>query len=47
MEIFQQDDIIDIVRGTTKEDELFNYAYIPDYHKANNEDIEDEFEMEI
>ena len=44
---FQQDDIIDIARGTTKEDELFNYAYIPDYHKANNEDIEDEFEIEI
>ena len=42
---FQQDDIIDIAGGTTKEDELFDYAYIPDYHKSNNKDIEDDFEI--
>ena len=40
---FQQSDIIDVARGTTKEGELFNYAYVPDYHKANNKDIEDDF----
>lgn len=44
---FQQDDIIDIARGTMKEDELFDYAYMPDYHKANNEDIEDDFDFSI
>ena len=44
---FQQEDIIDIAKGTTKEDELFDYAYIPDYHKSNNEDIEDDFEMSL
>ena len=44
---FQQDDIIDIARGTSKEDELFDYAYIPDYHKANSEDIEDDFDMTL
>ena len=44
---FQQDDIIDVARGTTREDELFDYAYIPDYHKANNEDIEDDFDMSL
>ena len=42
---FQQNDIIDVARGTTKEDELFDYAYVPDYHKANNEEIEDDFDM--
>lgn len=29
---FQQQDIIDVAGGTTKEDELFDYAYVPDYH---------------
>ena len=44
---FQQEDIIDIARGTTKEDELFDYAYIPDYHKSNSEDIEDDFDISL
>ena len=44
---FQQEDIIDVARGTTKEDELFDYAYIPDYHKENNEDIEDDYDMSL
>ena len=44
---FQQEDIIDIARGTTKKDELFDYAYVPDYHKVNNEDIEDDFDMSL
>ena len=35
---FEQQDIIDIVHGTSKEDELYDYAYIPDYHKTYNED---------
>ena len=44
---FQQEDIIDVARGTTKEDELFDYAYVPDYHKANSEDIEDDYDMSL
>ena len=46
---FQQDDIIDIAYGTTKEDELFDYAHIPDYHKSYNEDkdIDDDFGMSL
>ncbi len=44
---FQQNDIIDVARGTSKEDELFDYAYVPDYHKANSEDIEDDFYMTL
>ena len=40
---FQQQDIIDIAKGTTKEDELFDYAYVPDYHKTT--DKSDEFEI--
>lgn len=46
---FQQHDIIDIAYGTTKEDELFDYAYIPDYHKSYNEDkdIDDDLDISI
>ena len=46
---FQQQDIIDIAHGTTREDELFEYAYIPDYHKTYNEDkdIDDDFGLSI
>ncbi len=42
---FEQQDIIDIAHGTTKEDELYDYAYIPDYHKTYNEDkdMDDDF----
>lgn len=42
---FQQEDIIDIAKGTTKEDELFDYAYVPDYHKTT--DKSDEFEINL
>jgi len=44
-EDFQQEDIIDIARGTTKEDELFDYAYVPNYHKTI--DKSDEFEINL
>lgn len=44
---FQQEDIIDVARRTSKEDKLFNYAYVPDYHKTNNEDIEDDYDMSL
>jgi len=44
---FQQGDIIDVARGTTKEEELFDYAYVSDYHKENNDDIENGFDMTI
>ena len=46
---FEQQDIIDIAHGTTKEDELYDYAYIPDYHKTYNEDkdIDDDFGMSL
>lgn len=42
---FEQQDIIDIAHGTTKEDELYDCANIPDYHKTYNEDkdIDDDF----
>ena len=42
---FQQQDIIDIAHGTTKEDELFDYAYVPDYHRTT--DKNDDFEMTL
>ena len=46
---FEQQDMIDIAHGTTKENELFDYAYIPDYHKTYNEDkdIDDDFGMNL
>ncbi len=42
---FQQNDIIDVARGTTKEDELFDYAYVPDYHKTTTKS--DDFEINL
>ena len=44
---FDQQDIIDIAHGTTKEDELFDYAYIPDYHKSHNEDKDIDNDLDI
>ncbi|MDD5865284.1 MAG: hypothetical protein PUD07_02180 [bacterium] len=32
---FNSDDVYDISRGTDKEDELFDYANIPNYMKSN------------
>ena len=40
---FEQQDIIDIDRGTTKEEELFDYAYVPDYHRTIDEAKDDFF----
>ena len=42
-------DVYDISKGTTKEDELFDYADVPDYYKTNYNDYdcekEDDFEI--
>ena len=35
-ENFNNKDIIEVSRGTTKEDELFEYADIPDYYKTRS-----------
>ena len=40
---FNSDDIYDISKGTTKEDELFDYAEIPDYMKTT-EKIKDDYD---
>ena len=53
---FDMEDVKDIAKGTTKEDELFEYANVPDYYKSNyspyddygNEDSkENDFEMTL
>ena len=44
---FQQQDIIDIAQETTKEEELFNYAYIPDYHRTTNIDKDDDLDLNL
>ena len=41
------DDIYDISRGTTKEDELFDYADIPSYMKENEYEKEEKDDLEI
>ncbi len=47
-ESFTSDDVYDISRGTTKEDELFNYADIPDYMKDNNyEKDKDDYDLSL
>ena len=44
---FNSNDVFDISKGTTKEDELFEYAYVPDNHKANSEDIDADLDMTL
>ena len=46
---FDSDDVYDISKGTTKEDELFDYAKIPSYMKSSKhtENDKDDFEMSL
>ena len=48
---FDSDDVYDISKGTTKEDELFDYAEIPSYMKSSKksyrEKDKDDFEMSL
>ena len=49
---FDSNDIYDIAKETTKEDELFDYAEIPDYYKIpkeshDNEKDKDDYEMSL
>ena len=46
---FDSNDVYDISKGTTKEDELFGYANIPSYYKAkkDNEIDKDDLEMTL
>ena len=48
-EDFNDKDIIDISRGTTKEDELFEYADIPDYYKTRSykDRYKDDYELSL
>lgn len=41
-EDFTSDDVYDIANETSKEDELFDYANIPDYYKSNFKDYEED-----
>lgn len=50
MQNFSQEDIYEISRGTSKEDELFKYADIPSYYKEYNKTYEiddDKYNMMI
>ena len=42
-EEFEMKDVVAISRGTTKQDELFDYVYAPDYYKERVRDY-DEYE---
>ena len=48
---FDSNDVYDISKGTTKEDELFDYAGVPSYLKANKKSYDDkekdDFEMSL
>ncbi len=46
---FDSNDVYEISRGTSKEDELFDYADIPDYYKEYDEDKidKDDYDMEL
>lgn len=48
---FDMNDVVKISRGTTKEDELFDYAGVPNYLKANknnyNNKEKDDFEISL
>ena len=48
---FNSNDVYDISKGTTKEDELFDYAGVPSYFKTNkkshNEKDKDDFEISL
>ena len=49
---FDSNDIYDISNGTTKEDELFDYANIPDYYKIrkkshNYEKDKDDYDLSM
>ena len=37
-DLINDKDIFNISRATTKEDELFDYAGLPDYYKTKNKD---------
>ena len=45
------DDVKDISKGTTKEDELFDYTGVPSYFKTSkksyNDKEKDDFEMSL
>lgn len=38
---FDTNDVVEISRGTTKEDELFDYAGVPSYLKSNKKSEND------
>lgn len=48
---FSSNDVYDIAKGTTKEDELFDYAYVPNYLKSNkkspNDIDKDDYEINM
>ena len=48
---FDSNDVYDISKGTTKEDELFDYAELPSYLKTSKKSYQekdkDDFEMSL
>ena len=44
-EEFDMSDVVKISRGTTKQDELFDYVYAPDYYKERVKD-NDEYDYD-
>ena len=45
-EEFDSNDVYHIAKGTTKENELFDYANIPDYYKTRKKQYDSELEKD-
>ena len=44
---FNSNDVYDISKGTTKEDELFDYAGVPSYFKSYKNYDKDDYEISL
>ena len=44
---FDSNDVYDISKGTTKEDELFDYAGVPSYYRASKHSEKDDYEISL
>ena len=45
-EVFDMHDVIDISKGTTKQDELYDYVDAPDYYKERVRNYDDEYDKD-
>lgn len=44
---FDMNDVVKILGGTTKEDELFDYVEVPSYLRTSKKSYKDKYDFEI